>query len=79
MLNADWLLSKKGNFANFSYELKHCNSQRVYETEFMKVLVDANWVENQKIIKRFCFYPWFLYSISVVYYFSYNLPNDYKE
>ena len=75
ILNSDWLLLRQGNFANFSSVLGYCSSQRIYETDFMKVLVDANWVENQNIILKYCFYPWMIYSIAVVFYLHFSLKN----
>ena len=46
ILNSEWLLSGKRNFADFSKELEGCSSKRIYDNEMMRVLVDANWDEN---------------------------------
>ena len=43
----------------------------------MRVIVDANWDENQSIIRRWCFYPWLLYTVCVI--FSFNLFLKYED
>ena len=41
--------------------LQNCSSERIFENEFLKVLVQGYWEQNSKIIIRGCFIPWLAY------------------
>ena len=52
---------------------------RIYDNEMMRAIVDSSWYDNQGIIRRYCFYPWLLYTLCVIVtfnmYLKYEDPN----
>ena len=52
---------------------------RVYESEFVKILVETNYEEDLKVIILSYLLPWFAYMICLVLYYSIALENEIRD
>jgi len=55
------------------------NSDSLYQTEFVRVLIDEFWDLYQTSIFLFIFLPFFTYAASVIFYFSYYFLDSTEE
>ena len=78
-MNADWLLHGGVSLIDFSYKLFGSSSERIFETEFMQVLVQGFWKKEVLWIKGFCFVPWVIYMLSTMLLFSLVLNDRYDD
>lgn len=75
MINVDWLYRDKHNFVSFATLLEELPST-VYASEFIEVLLDQFWSEQQTRIKRWQFYPYLIYAFVAIWFMVLSLTED---
>ena len=64
------------NFLKFNQELTS-KSSRIFSTRFMQALVEEFWDRNYTRILWLCFFPWMLYMICTIQFFSVVLDDGF--
>ena len=75
MINVEWLYRDRHNFVSFATLLEELPSS-VYASEFIEVLLDQFWSEQQKKIVRWQFYPYIVYAFVAIFFMVLSLRDD---
>lgn len=79
ILDISWMLRDRKNFVLFTGTLDEAD-ESIYETEFIKVLLEQFWADNSWLIIIKGFIPWCVYAICAMGYFVSELnperPNN---
>ena len=75
VLNLQWIYNGKLNFVAFSAILQELPNS-VYSSEFVSYLLEENWPELQRQIKRWYFYPFLMYVLLSIVYMKMALSPD---
>mmetsp|Transcript_24220 Transcript_24220/g.32474 ORF Transcript_24220/g.32474 Transcript_24220/m.32474 type:complete len:122 (-) Transcript_24220:131-496(-) len=79
MLNIDWLTADGNTFVDFVKILRKSSSDKIYQTDLLDVLLNEFWQENFDKILYGLLVPWFVYMLTMTYYYMTILQDGYHE
>ena len=73
MLRIDWIFQSGRGFAGLVQTLAKAQSESVFSTELVITLTENFWSEYKSAIVKYCLFPFIVYFLSTMIYFSHYL------